>query len=459
MLRLGTLLTRSLALAALCALALAACGSQHPTSTTTTTTGAKATDASSKTLYIYSSLPHNGPQAAESHQIEQGVEFALANVKHRVGSYLIKYRHLSDSTPQRSSRARPGRRKGALIPSHGWNAAATVTSAETAARSPQTVAYIGDLDSGATQLSLPILNQAGIVQLTPGSGYPGLTEQVTSPPGVTQPGEPAKYYPQRGPSLLRLIPTDLVQAAAAVEWLKKDSSCHTLAAATLNTSDTEATAMVAAIKGTAKLYGLTFVPTQSPGNDLKAWEAYASVLAQRAVNCFVLTGNVTRAAVGFTNELNLRLPIGSAIVGTSGLCNARWTDAARGGVSAKTAASLHCTTPVLQLKDYLNGKKFGDLYRTVTRRTPTAYTYYGDLAGALVLKAISQVGNGDSRKLVMSNLNGNIASVDLGTYTFDTDTGDITGPGFNEYGLDKVDDGIPTFDTVLTPSPLLQSEA
>ncbi len=465
MLRLGILLTRSLAPAALCALALAACGSTRPTSTTTTTTttaGAKATAASTKMLHIYSSLPHNGPQKADSHQIEQGIRFALAQARehHWLGANLVRYKALSDSMPQRSSRARRGRRKGALIPSHGWNAIATIRSAVQAARDPQTVAFIGDLDSGATQLSLPILNQAGIVQLTPGSGYPGLTEKVASPPGVTQPGEPAKYYQQSRPSLLRLIPTDLVQAAAAVDWLKKeDPNCHTLAAATLDTNDTEATSMVAAIKGTAKLYGLTFVPTPSPGNDLKAWENYGSVLGQRAVNCFVLTGKVTRAAIGFTNELNLKLPIGSPIVGTSGLCNARWTDAARGGVSAKTAASLYCTTPVLQLKDYLHGKSFGNLYRSVTHRTPTAYTYYGYLAGALVLKAISQAGDGDSRELVMSNLVKNNASADLGTYTFDIDTGDITGPGFNEYGLDKVDNGIPTFDTVLTPSPLLQSEA
>ncbi len=105
-----------------------------------------------------------------------------------------------------------------LTTSHGWNPAATIQSAVTAARNQQTVAYIGDLDSGATQLSLPILNQAGIVQLTPGSGYPGLTDDVKN---VTFPlGEPNKYYPQSRPSLFRLVPNDIIQAAAIVDWLK-----------------------------------------------------------------------------------------------------------------------------------------------------------------------------------------------------------------------------------------------
>ncbi len=164
MLRLRTLLTRSLALAALsalCVFALAACGSQRATTKRAAATTAKASVTAKKTLYIYSGLPHNGPLSAQAHQIEQGIEFALAQAKHRVGAYQIKYEPLSDSTPPRSSRARSRKKRATAAPSHGWNATATVASAEQAARNPQTVAYIGDLNTSATELSLPILNQAG----------------------------------------------------------------------------------------------------------------------------------------------------------------------------------------------------------------------------------------------------------------------------------------------------------
>ncbi len=464
MLRLRTLLTRSLALAALaalCVFVLAACGSQRPTSKRADATSAKASAAANKTkttLDIYSGLPHNGPQSAEAHQIEQGIEFALARAHHQVGPYQIKYRPLSDSTPPRSSHARSRKRKGTAAPSQGWSPAATVKSAETAARTQQTVAYIGDLNTGATELSLPILNQAGIVQLTPGSAYPGLTDKVT---GVTvTPGEPSRYYPQ-GRSLFRLVPNDIIQAAAIISWLKKYPSCTHVAAAAFSTGktlSTEAAALIAAIDQTAKLYGLTFVQTPSPGNDLKAWETYGNALTQHAVNCFVLTGHVTRAAIGFTNWLNLRLPIGSVIVGTNSFCNAGWSDQARGGVLAKVDASLYCTTPVIPLDRYPNGKSFGSEYRRAEHRTPTAYTYYGYLAATLVLKAIGDIGHMDSRSQVMSNLKQNNASTDLETYTFD-DNGDLTGTAANYYGLDRIRNGIPTHDKVLEPREWLPSEA
>jgi len=471
MLRLGTLLTRSSALAALCALAVVACGSQHVASrpadsagASTSTpaarapaTGVKGSAAAdtTKTLYIYSGLPHNGPQSGESRQIEQGIRFALAQVHHRVLGYQIRYKPLSDSTPQTAPRSRSGqRKKPKLLPSRGWNATATVRSAEQAARNADTVAYVGDLDSGATELSLPILNQAGIVQLTPGSGYPGLTDKVT---GVTMtPGEPDIYYPQGRPSLFRLVPNDLVQADAIVSWLKGSKSnpttCRTLSAAAFGTPkpSKEAIALVAAIEQAAKTYKLAYV-SAAPGSDTKSYETYAHDLAAtKGVDCFVLAGGVTRAAVDFTTEIKDQMPAGSVIVGTNGFCNPNWSDPARGGVSAAVGASLYCTTPVLPLNRYLNGTAFESAFQKGVHHRPTAYTYYGYLAGSLVLRAIRGIGGQDSREQVLANLVDNNASALLDTYTFDSD-GDITGPGWNEYGLDKIDHGFPRHYKVLAP--------
>ena len=461
MLQLGILLKRSLAPAALCALGLAACGSQSGSSTSSTLTGSAASGAKTQTLYIYSSLPHNGPQAAESHQIEQGMRFALdqPKVHHIVRSdgvtYRIEYQALSDSTPVRSTHTGSRKKRPASTASHGWNEQATVVSAEKAARNPETVAFIGDLNSGATQLSLPILNQAGIAQLTPGSGYPGLTDKVA---GVTGPGEPDKYYPQVRPSLLRLVPNDILEAAAIVSWLKRYPTCKTVATAEFGggTPSTEASAWVAAIADTAKLYGLNFAATDPPGSS-KTYLTYTHDLAAvKGVNCFVLTGHVTPAAVAFTTYLNAQLPVGSVIVGTDGFCNPSWTDARRGGVPVKVAPALYCTTPVLPLQKYPNGRHFRSVYRRQAHRTPTAYTYYGYLAGSLVLKAIGDVGGLDSRKQVLFNLVNNGASTDLLTYTFDGD-GDLSGTAANFYGLDRVSAGTPRHYKTLAPREWLPS--
>ncbi len=467
MLRLGILPTRSLAPALLCALVLAACGGSQPArtaattpttaaSSTTSTTGARAGAADMQTLYIYSSLPHNGPQAAASRQIEEGIGFARDWVAaHQpLAKYRVVYRALSDSrVPRSRSRARPGKPAARAVVSNHWNATATVQNAQVAAGNPRTVAYIGDLNSGATELSLPILNQAGIVQLTPGSGYPGLTEKV---PGVTlDPTEPDKYYPQGRPSLLRLVPNDLVQAQAAAYWLKKYSypACHTLAAVAFG-GDPESTAMVLAVKLYAKRYKLAFVPTQPPTNDAKTYASYVSALVQHQVNCIVVAGRVTRAAIDFTTAFHTSLP-GAIILGTSGLCNRHWSDPARGGVPSKVDSVLYCTTPLLPLGYYPGGRSFSARYRRARHRSPTAYTYLGYMAGSLVLQAIREIGgaHADSRRQVMSNLVTNVASIDMGAaYTFDPD-GDPTGePAAFEYGLDKVDStGIPRRYRVLAP--------
>ena len=52
--------------------------------------------------------------------------------------------------------------------------------------------YIGTYNSGAAKLSIPILNAACLVMISPANTYPGLTKAVE---GVTQPGEPDCYYP------------------------------------------------------------------------------------------------------------------------------------------------------------------------------------------------------------------------------------------------------------------------
>ncbi len=420
-------------LAVLCMLALAACGSQQPAHTDSSTAAASPKPArGAGTVEIYSSLPLSGPERVASLQIEQGIRLALDRARHRAGRFTIRYRALSDASAR----------------THGWNPTATVSNAVAAARNPQTVAYIGELDSGATALSLPILNQAGIVAITPGSGYPGLTDKVA---GVTAPGEPGVFYPHGRPTLLRLIPDYVVEAATAVDWLRHDTGCSHLAAASFG--GVRAASLVTAIAKTAALYGLAFQPTAPPGNRVKNYLDYAVALRDHGVNCFVLAGHVTRAAVAFTNMLNAQLPVGSVILGTSGFCTPAWSDQARGGVSTKVADALYCTTPLRPVSEYLGGTSFARIYQSERGRPPGAYAYYGYLAARLVLAAIGAASpRADVRGQVLSNLIDNYASNELGTYGFDGTDGRISS---TTYGLDRVANGVPIPDRRITPSLLL----
>ena len=91
-----------------------------------------------------------------------------------------------------------------------WIPEAVSANALRAARDDSTVGYIGELNSGASMVSLPILNEAGIPMISPGNTYVGLTVKA---PGSDS-GEPEKYYPSGVRTYFRLQPNDTVQAAA-----------------------------------------------------------------------------------------------------------------------------------------------------------------------------------------------------------------------------------------------------
>ena len=89
-----------------------------------------------------------------------------------------------------------------------WEPALVSANAKRTADDPTTIAYLGDLDYGASAVSVPTTNEAGVLQVSPSDG---LTSLTTVPPGRPQ-GGPARYYPTDERSFLRLAPSDLRMA-------------------------------------------------------------------------------------------------------------------------------------------------------------------------------------------------------------------------------------------------------
>ncbi|HUY58127.1 MAG TPA: ABC transporter substrate-binding protein [Solirubrobacteraceae bacterium] len=424
--RASTCLLLKVGAAAFCAAALAACGSNRSI-TLNPPQGAKPKppNHSSHTVYVYSSLPLKGSQRQESNSIIDGIRLALA--PGHVGDYTIKYKSLDDSV------------------THAASIPPAVSNAQTAARNSSTVAYIGDLDSGATELSLPILNQAGIVQITPGSGYPGLTNKV---PHVTGLDEPLKFYPTGSFTLLRLIPDDMVQAAAALELLRSTGCTH-VAAASFD-GGIDGPALVKAVQLRAKEYGMAYVAAPGLGTKTSGYPAYALKLRQASVGCFVLAGHVTPAAVALTQQIHIALPTG-AIIGSSGFCSRAWTDPARHGVSAAVDPYLYCTSPLPPPSKY---QAFITEFRRVHHRTPGAYALIGYRAARMVIDGLNNLGSGrDNRKEVLRALIGGVSHPSLvaGNYGFDA-RGNLT---THAYAIYNVVDGRPSYDKTLTPPRVL----
>lgn len=125
---------------------------------------------------IYSSLPLQGASSAQTGPLVNGIKLALKQAGGKAGDFTVNYQSLDDSTAAAGE----------------WDPTQTAANARKAATDPKTVYYIGEFNSGASEVSIPILNQAGIPQVSPANTYVGLTASIK---GATAPGEPQKYYP------------------------------------------------------------------------------------------------------------------------------------------------------------------------------------------------------------------------------------------------------------------------
>jgi len=93
-----------------------------------------------------------------------------------------------------------------------WSEENERSNAENAVRDESVVAYLGPLNSGAAKISMPILNRAGIAQISSANTWPGLTKSGFIP------GEPGIFYPVGTRHYFRVATTDDLQGPAGAAW-------------------------------------------------------------------------------------------------------------------------------------------------------------------------------------------------------------------------------------------------
>ncbi len=182
---------RGRAAAALLVVALAGCGADADRRVT------------GPVLSVYASVPLAGPSAAVGRDVLDGERLALAEIRGRVRGHRIRLVTLDSADPE-ERRTTPAR---------------VAVNARRAARDPSTVAYLGEVDPAASAVSVVILNEQGILQLSPADTFSGLTERAG---GLT--GGPARFYPTHHRTFARLVPDDTVLSAALVERLRRQGT-------------------------------------------------------------------------------------------------------------------------------------------------------------------------------------------------------------------------------------------
>ncbi len=219
-----------------------------------------AATASGGTVDFYSSLPLSGSSTAQTLPLVNGIKLALSQAGDKAGKYKVKYTSLNDATAAAGA----------------WDPRRPAADARKAAEDPKAVYYMGEFNSGASEVSSPILNTAGIAQDSPANTYVGLTASLT---GVTAPGEPEKYMPSGKHTYTRIVPIDTIQGAADLLALK-EAGCTKLAVF----DDTQAygAGLAAVLKDEAPMYGMTIAYLGSDASVEANYTSVASAIAAAA---------------------------------------------------------------------------------------------------------------------------------------------------------------------------------
>jgi branched-chain amino acid transport system substrate-binding protein len=167
--------------------------------------------------------------------------------------------------------------------SGAWDSKKERVNAHRAADDPTAVAYIGPLNSGAAKISMPILNEAGIAQISPSNTWPGLTK-----PGFL-PGEPAIFYPTGERHYVRVAPTDDMQGPAGARWAYALGYRDVYV---VNDSDAYGVGIADLFVNEARNLGMNVIGYSSISTDPQSYKRIGDVIASSSVS-LVYYGGLT----------------------------------------------------------------------------------------------------------------------------------------------------------------------
>jgi branched-chain amino acid transport system substrate-binding protein len=377
------------------------------------------------TVNVYSSLPLQGGQRLQTTAMVDGIKLALEQAGGKAGRLKVTYTSLDDSTAQAGT----------------WTPEATAANARKVAQDDSAIAYIGEFNSGASAISIPILNEVPLAQISPANTAVGLTSDE---PGADE-GEPDKYYPSGERHYLRIVPKDTVQGAALATLMSEDGCGNVYI---LNDKEVYGAGLARNIESSAEQAGVEVLANE--GIDPKApnFRAQAATMASESAECFVFAGVTPNGAVQLYKDVAAAVP-DARLYGPDGVSNPEFFDAQEGGLPAEVAEKVKVTVATLSPDEYPpDGQEFFDRFREMYDvEAVDPYAIYGYEAMRLVLDTCEQLGPDctDRQTMIDALFNTKGRESVLGTYDID-ENGDTT---ITDYGVYGVEGGALVFDRTI----------
>jgi branched-chain amino acid transport system substrate-binding protein len=405
-------------LAATLALGVAACGDdeEEPEG------GGASTEESSggKELTVYSSLPLQGASRPQSEDVINGIKLALKQKGGKCGDYPIKYTSLDDAT------AAAGQ----------WEAGATSDNARKAAQDENAIAYIGEFNSGASAISIPITNDGNLLQVSPSNTAFGLTKGGTG----AEPGEPDKYYPSGTRNYGRVVPIDNIQGAALAQYMKDEGVTNVYI---LDDAEVYGKGVAKNTQTAAEELGIKIAGNDSWDGGAANYRALADKIKATGADAVFTGGIIDNNAPQLYKDLNSAMP-DAKLFGPDGVATVDFTKEIPEEVQAQT----YLTAPTLSPDELPPaGQQFYKDYEAEYGEPQDEidpYAVYGYEAMAVVCDAIAQGGE-DRQAVIDAFFATKGRESPLGTYDIDPD-GDTT---LSDYGGYKAEGGKLVFNKVI----------
>jgi branched-chain amino acid transport system substrate-binding protein len=376
-----------------------------------------------RTLTVYSSLPLQGASRPQTTAMVQGIELALEQAGGKAGDFTIQYESLDDSTAQAGS----------------WTPEATQANARRVAQDENAAVYIGEFNSGASAVSIPILNEGGVPQISPANTAVGLTSDE---PGA-EPGEPDKYYPTGSRNYVRIVPKDTIQGAALATLMQEDGCTSVFMT---NDKEVYGAGLSRNIEAAAEGVGLEIAANEEIDKNAPNYRSLAARAEGQGVDCFVYSGITANNAVQLYKDFASALP-DAQLYGPDGVAESGFADPAEGGIPANVQSRTKVTVATLSPDEYPpEGQEFFTQFsEKYGEENPDPYAIYGYEAMRLALDAIERSSTGEKADIISALFDTQDRSSVLGTYSID-ENGDTT---LTDYGVYTIDGGELQFDSTI----------
>lgn len=361
---------------------------------------ASAADPKEK-VKIISSLPRTGSAKGQTDQIVNAIQMAIADFA-KVVPFEVQYLDWDDAT------ARTGT----------WDADKETDNARNAIKDKDVMAVIGPYNSGAARVSTPILNEAGLVQISPSASYPGLTKAGP----FSDPDEPQKYRPGKKITFCRVCPTDASQGPLSADFAAEELKVKSVYI--LDDKGLYGHGTAQGFKARCEELKIKVLKHESIGPTERDFTKLMKVIKEKSPDLVYFGGTTQSGAPQIAKGMKSE-KVGCPLMVPEGC----YEEAFINDAGADTFDTLKCFVTISGINPaHLKGRgaEFVKRFKQKYDKTPAPYAVYGYEAAAVILEALRVVGKKDReaiRKTVVGTKDFDKGL--LGKWSFDAD-GDIT---------------------------------